>query len=435
MTDATPNPLLQDTELPPFAAILPEHVEPAVAQLIAENREHMTALLSGLQAPTWASLVLPLEEQDDRLEKAWAPVSHLHGVVNSPELREAYTASLASITEYSTEMGQNQALYKAWCALAEGDNYQRLNSTQRKVIDNTLRDFRLSGVALEGEPKQRYARIAQRLSELSTQFSNNVLDATGAWYKHITDADALKGLPESALAQAKQAGEQKKHDNGEPLGGYVITLDIPSYIAVMTYAEDRNLREEVYRAFVTRASAEGLKADGSSAACWDNTGLISEILALRHEKAHLLGFDNFAELSLAKKMADSPEQVLGFLTELAEKSRPFAERDYNELQGFAREQGCDELAAWDLAFYSEKLRQQKYAISQEELKPYFPAEKVINGMFEVVKRLFAIDVLPVAAFDSWHPDVRFYHIFRDGEQIASFYLDIFAREHKQGGAW
>lgn len=435
MSDATSNPLLQDTELPPFAAIKPEHVEPAITRLIEDNRRHLQQLLDGLERPTWETLVAPLEARDDRLEKAWAPVSHLNSVRNNPELREAYNASLARLTEYATEVGQNEALYNAYRQLAESDEYAGLSPTRQKVIDNALRDFRLSGVALGGEDKKRYARIAQRLSELGTQFANNVLDATGAWYKHFTDAEALRGLPESALAQARQAGEQKKHDNGEPLGGYVTTLDFPSYIAVMTYAEDRALREETYHAFVTRASVEGRKADGSSAAEWDNTGLISEILALRHEKAQLLGYANYAELSLASKMADSPDQVERFLTELADKSRPFAERDFAELRDFANEQGCDDIAAWDLAFYGEKLRQHKYAISQEELRPYFPVEKVIAGMFEVVKRLFDIDILPVAAFDSWHEDARFYHIYRDGEQIASFYLDLFAREHKQGGAW
>jgi len=435
MSEQTSNPLLQDAELPPFAAILPEHVEPAISQLIEQGRQHLQQLLSGLTAPTWETLVAPLEASDDRLEKAWAPVSHLNSVRNNPQLREAYNASLAKLTEYSTEVGQNEALYNAYRQLAESSEYASLSPTRQKVIDNALRDFRLSGVALSGEDKNRYADIAQRLSKLGTQFANNVLDATGAWYKHFTDAEALRGLPESALAQAKQAGEQKQDDKGEPLGGYVTTLDFPSYIAVMTYAEDRALREETYRAFVTRASAEGRKADGSSAAEWDNAGLIEKILALRHEKARLLGYANYAELSLASKMADSPTQVEDFLVELADKSRAFAERDFAELSDFARHQGAEDVAAWDLAFYGERLRQHKYAVSQEELRPYFPVEKVISGMFEVVKRLFAIDILPVAVFDSWHEDARFYHVYRDGKQIASFYLDLFAREHKQGGAW
>ncbi|WP_049722994.1 oligopeptidase A [Gilvimarinus polysaccharolyticus] len=435
MSQASDNPLLRHNTLPPFAEIKPEHVVPAVQTLVDEGRSHLQALLAGLETPIWKTLVAPLEAESDRLEQAFSPVSHLNAVVNTPELRDAYNTSIALLTEYGTEMSQNRELYQAYQALADGDDYKRLSSTQQKVVDNALRDFCLGGVSLEGDDKKRYGVIAQRLSELSTTFSNNVLDATGAWYLHFDNADALAGLPESALEQARQAGDIKKHDNGEPLGGYVVTLDFPSYLAVMMYADDRTLREQMYRAFVTRASSDGVKADGSSAAEWDNTGIIAETLALRHEQSRLLGFDNFAERSLASKMAFSPEQVLDFLSELGEKSRPRAEKDYAELAAFAREQGCDNLEAWDMTYYGEQLRQHQYAISQEQLRPYFPAEKVISGMFEVVARLFGIDILPVASFDSWHPDVRFYHIFKDGQQIASFYLDIFAREHKRGGAW
>ncbi|UTF59116.1 oligopeptidase A [Gilvimarinus sp. DA14] len=436
MTEQTAaNPLLNDAALPPFSQIKPEHVEPAVRQLIDEGRAHLAELLASLEHPTWDNLVAPLEAEDDKLERAFSPVSHLNAVANNPELRDAYNASIALLTEYSTEVSQNRELYQAYQRLADSDEYQSLNTTQKKVVDNALRDFKLGGVALEGEEKKRYGDIVKRLSELSTTFANNVLDATGAWYKHFDTAEPLAGLPESALAQAQQAGEQKKHDNGAPLGGYVITLDFPSYLAVMMYAEDRGLREEIYRAFVTRASHLGLKADGSSAAEWDNTGLIAETLALRHELAKLLGFNNYAERSLATKMAESPQQVLDFLQQLAEKSKPQAEADFAELKAYAAEQGCDDIQAWDLAYYSEKLREQKYDISQEALRPYFPAEKVISGMFEVVGRLFGIDILPVASFDAWHPDVRFYHIYKDGQQIASFYLDLFAREHKRGGAW
>jgi len=277
-----------------------------------------------------------------------------------------------------------------------------------------LRDFRLGGVALDGEQKKRFGAIQKRLSELSTQFSNNVLDATQAWFKHFTDAEALAGLPESALAQAAQAAAQKQ------LSGYVVTLDFPSYLAVMMYADNRQLREEMYTAYVTRSSADGKKADGSSAAQWDNSALITETLALRHELAQLLGFANYAERSLASKMAESTQQVLEFLNELAQKSRPLAERDIQALRDFAATQGCTDLQPWDMTYYSEKLRVEKYAISQEELRPYFPAERVINGMFDVVKRLYDIDIVQVAVFDSWHPDVRFYHIFKNGEKNREF---------------
>ena len=423
------NPLLETHELPPFSAIQPEHVEPAISQLIDANRKHLQALLSDLQQPNWDNLVAPLEAQGDLLDQAWSPVSHLNAVCNNDALRTAYNNSLALLTEYGTEVSQNTELYNAYQQLADSEDYGRLTQAQKQAVDNALRDFRLGGVALDGEQKKRFGAIQKRLSELSTQFSNNVLDATQAWFKHFTDAEALAGLPESALAQAAQAAAQKQ------LSGYAVTLDFPSYLAVMMYADNRQLREEMYTAYVTRASADGKKADGSSAAQWDNSALITETLALRHELAQLLGFANYAERSLASKMAESTQQVLDFLNELAQKSRPLAERDIQELRDFAATQDCTDLQPWDMTYFSEKLRVEKYAISQEELRPYFPAERVITGMFDVVKRLYDIDIVQVAVFDSWHPDVRFYHIFKNGEKIASFYLDLFAREHKRGGAW
>lgn len=424
-----PNPLLVPHTLPPFSAIRPEDVTPAVAALIDEGRQQLQQLLAADQAPTWDNLIAPLEAQSDKLDQAWAPVSHLNAVANSDALRKAYTESLALLTEYSTEVSQNEALYRAYQQLADSDAFASLTQAQQQSITHALRDFRLGGVALSAEDKQRFAAIQQRLSELSTQFSNNLLDATQAWFKHFEDAAALVGLPESALSQAAQAAAQKG------LSGYVVTLDFPSYYAVMLYADDRALREELYTAYVTRASAEGKKADGSSAAEWDNTAIIAETLALRHELAQLLGFANYAERSLATKMAESTTQVLDFLHALAQKSKPFAERDYQELREFAAASGCADLQAWDTTYYSEKLRVEKYAVAQETLRPYFPVEKVIAGMFEVVKRLFGINVKPVAEFDSYHPDVRFYEIEKNGQLLASFYLDLFARDKKRGGAW
>lgn len=423
------NPLLESHELPPFSAIKPEHVEPGVRALIDAGRHHLQQLLTQLDQPTWETLVAPLEAESDKLDQAWAPVSHLNSVRNNEDLRQAYNTSVGLLTEYSTEFSQNETLYQAYQQLADGPTYSDLSQAQRQTIDNALRDFRLGGVALDGEKKKRFGAIQKRLSELSTQFSNNVLDATQAWFKQFDDAAALAGLPESALAQAAQAAAQKQ------MNGYVVTLDFPSYLAVMMYADNRELRREIYTAFVTRASAEGKRADGSSAAEWDNSALITETLALRHELAQLLGFNNYAERSLASKMAESTEQVLQFLTELAQKSKPLAERDLAELRAFAKANGCDDLQAWDMTYFSEKLRVEKYSISQEELRPYFTAERVISGMFDVVNRLYGIDIIQVAAFDSWHPDARFYHIFKDGGKIASFYLDLFAREQKRGGAW
>ncbi len=427
------NPLLQSHLLPPFSAIKAEHVEPAVRQLIDEGRAHLQQLLAKKPA-SWDELVAPIEADGDQLEQAWSPVSHLNSVANSEALRQAYNASIGLLTDYATEFSQNEALYQAYQRLADGPEYAKLSQAQRQTLDNALRDFRLGGVALNTADKKRYGEIQKRLSELSTQFSNNLLDATQAWYKQFDSAEALAGLPESALAQAAQAATQKG------LSGYVITLDFPSYYAVIMYADKRELREEIYRAYTTRASAQGTKADGSSAAEWDNSAIIAETLALRHELAQLLGFANYAERSLATKMAESPAQVLEFLNQLASKSKPYAERDLAELRAFAAAQGCADLQAWDTTYYSEKLRVAKYAISQEELRPYFPAEKVIAGMFEVVERLFGIQVQQVTEFDTYHPDVRFFEIFKAGpgnksEKIASFYLDAFARDKKKGGAW
>lgn len=424
-----PNPLLETHELPPFSAIKPEHVEPAVRALIEEGRAHLQQLLANLDEVNWDNLVKPLEDQGDKLDQAWAPVSHLNAVTNNEALRAAYNTSVGLLTEYATEVGQNAELYQAYQRLADSPAFATLSAAQQQTINNALRDFRLGGVALSGEKKTRFGEIQKRLSELSTQFSNNVLDATQAWHKQFDTAEALAGLPESALAQAAQAATQRQ------LTGYLVTLDFPSYLAVMMYADNRDLRREVYTAYVTRASAEGKKADGSSAAGWDNSELIRETLALRHELAQLLGFANYAERSLASKMAESPTQVLNFLNELGQKSKPLATRDVDELRAFAAERGCDDLQAWDATYYSEKLRVEKYAVSQEELRPYFPAERVISGMFEVVNKLYGIDIVQVAGFDSWHPDARFYHIFNNGEKIASFYLDLFARENKRGGAW
>ena len=423
------NPLLASHTLPPFSAITAEQVTPAITELIEQGRTQLAQLLANLPAPNWENLVAPLEEQGDKLDQAWAPVSHLNSVANSEALRKAYTESVALLTDYSTEFSQNEALYKAYQQLADSSEFAQLTQAQQQTINNALRDFRLGGVALNDADKKRFGEIQKRLSELSTQFSNNVLDATQAWYKHFETADALAGLPESALAQAAQAAAQKE------LPGYVVTLDFPSYYAVMMFAENRALREEIYTAYVTRASADGKKADGSSAAEFDNTGIIAETLALRHELAQLLGFANYAERSLASKMAESPAQVLQFLNELALKSKPYAERDYAELREFAARSGCADVQAWDTTYYSEKLRVEKYSVSQEELRPYFPAEKVIAGMFEVVQRLFGIQVKQIAAFDTYHPDVRFYEIEKDGKKIASFYLDLFARDKKKGGAW
>jgi len=420
------NPLLTMSGLPPFAQIKPEHVEPAIDSLLAENRRTVEQLLSGTKEYTWDNLVQPLEDMDDRLSRVWSPVSHMNSVMNSEALRDAYNACLPKLSEYGTEMGQNVSLYEAYKAVKDSRDYDRLDTAQKKVIENALRDFHLSGVDLPNDKKDRFKEIRQQLSQLTTKFEENVLDATQGWTRQVEDEVRLAGLPESAQAMARQAAVQKE------LNGWLFTLDFPSYFAVMTYADDRDLRSEMHEAFVTRASDQG-----PNAGKWDNSQVMEDILALRHELAQLLGYNSYAERSLVTKMADTPERVTGFLHDLAKRSKPVADKELHELEEFARiEHGVAKLEPWDIGYYSEKLRQHTYAISQEELKPYFPETSVINGMFEVVKRLYGISIKQVDGTEVWHPDVRFYEIrAEDGTLRGEFYLDLYARENKRGGAW
>ncbi|GGC10384.1 oligopeptidase A [Marinobacterium zhoushanense] len=419
------NPLLEQHHLPPFSSIHPEHVEPAIDELLARNRSRIAQLTQDAEVPSWESLVEVLEQLNDELSQAWSPVSHLNSVMNSDELREAYNRCLPKLSQYWTELGQNQALYQAFKALAESDGYAELSQAQKTVVEHSLRDFRLSGIALPEAEQKRYAELQQRLSELTTKFSENVLDATHGWYRHITDEAQLAGLPAHAISAAKEAAQERE------LEGWVITLDFPAYFAVMAHAEDRSLREELYRAYSTRASDQG-----PTAGQWDNSAIMDEILELRTELAKLLGFDNYADYSLATKMAQSSEQVIGFIRDLAGKSRTLAERELGELKGFALEtDGLDELCAWDLSFYAEKLKLARFDISQQALRPYFPLPKVLDGLFAVVGRLFDVQFEQILEFDSWHKDARLYRLSRDGEAIAYCYLDPFARAKKRGGAW
>ncbi|MBL0459364.1 oligopeptidase A [Aeromonas enteropelogenes] len=420
------NPLLTMDSLPPFSQIQPEQVQPAVTQAIADCKQKIADVLAKQEPRTWDSLIAPLEEVNDRLARIWSPVSHLNSVLNSEALRAAHDACLPLLSEFQTYVGQHEGLYQAYRELAESDDFPRLDDAQRKEIQNTLRDFRLSGIGLPAEAQQRYGEIQARLSELASRFSNNVLDATQGWHKLVADEAELAGLPESVLAAARQMAEQKGKQ------GWLFTLDIPSYLPVMMYADNRELRAEMYEAFTTRASDQG-----PNAGKWDNSAIMTELLALRRELAQLLGFANYAELSLATKMADKTEQVVNFLTDLARRSLPQGKVELEEIRAFAAEQhGQSELAAWDLAYYAEKLKQHKFSISDEQLRPYFPASKVVKGLFEVVKRVFGMKVRERLGIDTWHPDVRFYDIFdADDELRGSFYLDLYAREHKQGGAW
>ena len=420
------NPLLTMDSLPPFSQIQPDQVQAAVTQAIADCKQKIEDVLAQRDPHTWDSLIAPLEEVNDRLSRIWSPVSHLNAVLNSEALRAAHDACLPLLSEFQTYVGQHEGLYQAYLTLSESDDFPLLSGAQRKEILNTLRDFRLSGIGLPTEAQQRYGEIQARLSELASRFSNNVLDATQGWSKLVTDEAELAGLPQSAQAAARQLAEQKGQQ------GWLFTLDIPSYLPVMMYADNRALRAELYEAFTTRASDQG-----PNAGKWDNSAIMSELLTLRRELAQLLGFANYAELSLATKMADKPEQVVNFLTDLAAKSLPQGKAELEEIRVFAAKQhGQSELAAWDLAYYAEKLKQHKFSISDEQLRPYFPASKVVKGLFEVVRRVFGIKVRERLGIDTWHPDVRFYDIFDAEDELrGSFYLDLYAREHKQGGAW
>ncbi len=427
------NPLLETDGLPAFAHIKPEHIEPAIDTLLAENRANIARLLDEVTDHTWENTVEPIEEWEDRLSRAWSPVSHMNSVVNSDELRAAYNACLPKLSEYGTEMGQNRRLYEAYKAVHDRADELGLDAAQCKVLENALRDFHLSGVDLPADKQARYKAISQQLSGLTSKFSDNLLDATHAWSRQLDDEAALAGMPPSAIALARQTAEQR----GET--GYVLTLDFPSYYPVMTYADDAALRREVYEAYNTRASDQGPHAGQ-----WDNSEVMEQILALRQEKAHLLGFTSYAEYSLATKMARTTDEVIGFLEDLATKSKPQAERELAELQAFAKEHhGVEALNPWDVSYYAEKLRQHRYAISSEEVKPYFPETRVVPGMFALIGKLFGVIIHEVTTVEAggsievWHPDVKFYEI-RDaetGEVRGQFYFDLYARPKKRGGAW
>ncbi|TBV06051.1 oligopeptidase A [Stutzerimonas kirkiae] len=419
------NPLLQRFDLPPYSEIRPEHVEPAVDRILSDNRAALPALL---QRPAdsldWNTLVVGLDELNERLARAWSPVSHLNAVCNSQELRSAYEACLPKLSAYYTELGQNHELFEAYQALSQSPEAAGFDVAQKTIIEHALRDFRLSGIDLPAAEQQRFGEIQMKLAELASRFSNQLLDATQAWTKHITDEAQLAGITDSARAQMKQAAEAKGLD------GWLITLEFPSYYAVMTYADGRALREEVYAAYSTRASEQG-----PNAGQFDNGPVMQQLLDLRQELARLLGFGNYAELSLATKMADSTGQVLGFLRDLAVRSKPFAEQDLAELRAFVAEQGVDDLQSWDVGYYSEKLRQQRYELNQEELRAWFPIDKVLSGLFAIVQRLYGIEIHELEGFDAWHADVRLFEIRENGKHVGRFFFDLYARANKRGGAW
>ncbi|MES2070507.1 MAG: M3 family metallopeptidase [Pseudomonadota bacterium] len=417
------NPLLDFSDLPRFDAIQPEHVTPAIEILLDENRAMVAKLEQPGQQVSWENFVEPLENATEKLGRAWGIVSHMNAVVDTPALRAAYNENQPKVTEFWTALGQNLALFDKYKALQADAGYASLPAARKTIIDHAVRDFRLGGAELADDQKQRYAEIQEKHAALSTRFSENVLDATNDYGLFIENIAELKGLPEDVLQAAKTAAEK----DGKP--GYKFTLHFPSYFPVLQYADNRQLRETIYRANVTKASELGAKAE------WDNTAIIAELLKLRKEEAELLGYRNFAEVSLVAKMAESPAQVSQFLQDLARRARPFAEKDLAELRSFARENlGINELQAWDTTYASEKLREQRYAFSEQEVKQYFPEHKVVDGLFQVIQTLFAVEIKTDAA-STWHKDVKFYRIEKDGKLVGQFYLDLYARNGKRGGAW
>jgi oligopeptidase A len=416
------NPLLDFSGLPRFAEITPAHIEPAIDALLADARAVVAKLAADNGPASWGSIVEPLTDATEKLSRAWGVVSHLNSVVNTPELRDAYNANLPKVSQFWTELGQNLELYARFKALKASPESAGFSAAQKKLLDNDLRDFRLAGAELPEAERQRFAEVETRLAELAAKFEQNVLDATDSFSLYIEDQSELAGVPEDALALFASAAE------ADGKSGYKITLQFPFYLPVLQYCDNRDLRRQLYDAYVKRASEFG-------PAELDNTPLIREKLKLVRESAQLLGYANFGELSLVTKMADSPAKVIEFLRDLARRAKPFAEKDRSELEAFARDTlNLAQLEAWDLAYVSEKLRVARYAFSEQEVKQYFPEPKVTAGLFGVIETLYGVQVRPAEA-PVWHADVRYYEIVKDGELVGGFYTDLYAREAKRGGAW
>ncbi|AOJ38467.1 oligopeptidase A [Burkholderia lata] len=426
---ANTNPLLDFSGLPRFGEIRPEHVTPALDTLLDDaNRAVETASAAATPA-TWAAVVETVERATEPLGRAWGIVGHLNAVADTPELRAAYGENLPRVTEFWSSVGQNLALYEKYKAIAASAEYATLSTERKKILDNALRDFRLSGAELPEDQKPRFAELQEQQAALSKAFSDHVLDATNGYAYFVQDEADLAGLPGDAIEAAREAAQKDAKE------GWKFTLHFPSYFPVLQYADNRALRETLYRAYATRASELGPQY-GDGKAEWDNTAIVADALKLRREEALMLGFRNFAEVSLAPKMAESPQQVIAFLEDLATRARPHADKDWDELRTFAaKELGLAELAPWDVAFAAEKLRQQRYAFSENEVKQYFPEPAALKGLFTVTETLFGVQIKPDDA-PVWHKDVRFFRVEnRDGSLVAQFYLDLYAREGKRGGAW
>ena len=420
------NPLLENQALPAFRRVKPEHIESAIDQLLKEHRILLQTLLEQPGEHTWESLFQPLEEKEDQLQRAWSTVRHLHSVADNEALRRAHNACVPKMSDHATELGQNEDLFRACKAMAGSEHYSRLDISRQKIIQNSLRDFHLSGIDLEQREKDRYKVLKQKLSQLQTRFEENLLDATHGWSRLVTDESQLSGLPDTAIELAAQNARRQDRT------GWLFTLEYPSYAPVMNYADDRTFRQEMYTAYNTRASEQG-----PNAGKWDNGPLMTQILSLRQELATLLGYANYAEYSLVEKMADTPEEVMEFLRNLAVRSKTVAQREMAVLKEFtAQEYGLDKLHAWDISYYSEKLMQKKFDFSQEDLRPYFPADQVVEGLFSVVNRLYGLSISQREEIDVWNPDVKFFDVRDDGGRLrGGFYLDLYARPHKRGGAW
>ena len=423
------NPLLDFSDLPRFGDIRPEHVTPALDVLLANATAAVERASEPVTPASWADVVEPVERVTEPLSRAWGVIGHLNAVADTPELRAAYGENLPRVTEFWSSVGQNLALYEKYKALSASSDFSSLTGERKKILDNALRDFRLSGAELPEDQKPHFAELQERQATLSKGYSDHVLDATNAYAYFVEDKAQLAGLPEDVIAAAEEAAER------DGKSGWKFTLHFPSYFPVMQYSENRAMRETMYRAYVTRASELGGTYGGGKAE-WDNTANIAEQLKLRAEEAHMLGYQNFAEVSLAPKMAESPAQVMAFLEDLATRARPHAEQDWKELREFAAgELGMAELQPWDMTFAAERLRQKRYSFSENEVKQYFPEDAVFKGLFKVTETLFGVKIRRDEAA-VWHPDVRFFRVEnQDGGLVAQFYLDLYAREGKRGGAW
>ncbi len=418
------NPLLNFDSLPKFASIKAEHVIPALEEVLQKCRSQIVEL-SNIDNPDWHNFAAIMEDIDEKINRVWSPIGHLNGVKDNSQLRSAYQQGIALLTEYHSEVGQNAALYQQYKKLKNHPDFNSYSTAKRKIIDNTLLDFRLSGAELEENDKVRFTELNLQLASLSNQFERNLLDSTQAWSLLITDSQQLKGMPASSLAMAQELAKENNQV------GWLLTLQIPSYLAVMQHVENAELREQVYKAYVMRASE--LSNNGK----FDNASLIDDILAYRLEQANLLGYSDYADLSLQKKMAKSSADVINFLNDLVSYAKPMAQQEVTELQKFSKEHyQINELKSWDLSFYSERLREQQYAFSDEQVKAYFPAPKVFSGLFEIVNRLFGISVTPTQEIETWHDDVTCYNVVNaDNELIGQLFADIYVRKHKRGGAW